>query len=1446
MASFTITVHARDEASGAFGHIKTLMDSMRQQSQQMGGQAAQAAKSAGKKMNEEFKNAAVEMRNTIRDAFSGATTFGTMQNQLQRFRDEIRRIKDELRVSGSTKPTEESIDQLRGKLSELVVGVREYSSELRRMRTQNRQFTAEQGKAAEASDKLAIKSAAAARAALASMMSMRGVVPDAAAKALPQTMAQSWDKLIAGAKVAGAQWSAELKAIEVATKASAVATSAALRSMMSMRGVVPDAAAKALPQTMAQSWDKLIARTTAEDIQRKAAYARVQSAFAASGHLLPILSQKDIKVDRAAIQKQAEEAARLRSQAIGRFVNSTIAVGSRAMQAIEGAFLSRGFFGAITRSLFAPLAGVKRGFDEFGRAATTAFNILSRPSFRAATDSFRVLGHVIRGVTEITGGLVAQMGRLAGLPFNLVGSLVKAFSGGFGKLFGAGLGGVGKLFGVAGDIFGEVIAIAGKAMGGLADIVAAGLKPIAAAFDFLISPITTAFSIIKMAWSFSLLAMTGAAVVFVKSSISTFMQFEKQVTRVLSQLPIAAADAFDKFGAEAMKLSRELGKSPIEIADAMQLAVSVGFSNIAEASELARNATRLSIASFSDLKTTMEAMTNVMNSYGLAAKDSAGVADLLKRGHELAGGEMNDFAHGLGMVASSVHAVGGSMEDLVGITALLSRAASGNTRIFPQIQQLFEELVVPSSKSAAAMGMLNVQMQKGAHGGVDLFKTLFKIDEALDNMVGQDVTRRAEVLKKLFPETREFRGASAAFAASLKSLTEIQQGVGNVAGAVDVGFKAQADKLFRMGDILGATWLRIKIAVGTGLKPIWMSAVQGVEQFLAKIEEAGNSGRFAGLRNSLADMFGVFTSPGGFTEAVIGFFEATLPNAINEHVIPALNTLKEWTHGFDIKATLADVLQSVADSLERFADSDFVHSLDKAADKLMKGAQFALDYVKSWQEISANKPKQLEQLKGGSGGQGLGDLFESFTRPSRTYGPRISGGAAGGIVPGAPSRTDNRIIRVRSGEEIVTPEDPRHVRNIRGYAGGGEVGGGVGFGAWLKKLLWSDPEGTERYRQKQYKPPSRPQANDEDARNIRKTKEASEETNRLLKDLISKAVRGAQFAGGLFRGRGLGGPAAGAAAGAAGGALPVGAAAGAMGGGMAGGGVGPPPVIPVPPGVAPPDWSFPPRRMPRRPFPPRDWTFPTTPWRGWGSGVGPRRGRDDVSPRQKALDEVRVAHEQEMQDRRAGRNAANTLPMGPHGGAGVVMDPTERLAGLAERRRASGAIDFGVRKGATTPQAVRDAIDRQKQKDAVARERRFGGTGLGIFPAGMDPMAASDKMLDRRRSRESAVGSALAEQRSGLARQRLRDAMQSKGFSGGMSPSATQLDVAGAVGRESTSKNLPIEVALNLGKEANLKDQETMAKLVELLQQFIRDKDAIARVVDSLKASSDASKHEPL
>ena len=646
----------------------------------------------------------------------------------------------------------------------------------------------------------------------------------------------------------------------------------------------------------------------------------MQGAFGAIGKGLSFVRDKFKGAGKA--KDDFADNTKKKSPAFRQFANSFVQMGSRIRQSFEDTFLRRGFLGAITASLFAPLSFVRRGLQSFSTAFVQLTQIFRGGVFQAVPNLFNVLGNVMRGVGDIAAGLISQFGRLVALPLDVFAAVTRSF-GSVGKVIGGLTGAVGKLAGVFGDVAGEITAVFGRLLGGMADIVAAGLRPVAAAFDFLVSPITTVFGLLQMAWRFSLVAMLGAAAWFTKSAVSSFVEFERKVTQIIVQIPHAGRDAFEQFGEIAMNLSRRLGKSASEITEALRLAVSVGFEDVAEATEVATQAVRLATASFSDIRTATEAVTNIMNSYGLAAREAGRVTDLLQAGWQVAGGDMQDYAHGVGMIGSAVAATGATIEDLIGVTALLSRSAAGNSRIFIEAQQAFQQLVAPGGKAAELLGRLGIEWTRNSRGGLDFLRTVTSIEKRLDEISGGDRIKKYRLLQQIFPDERERRALARFFEAAGASIDEVFRAVRQPGGAVGGALEDVNKRFFRQIEIMKATFERLRIAIGGKLKSLLQPAIESMNQFFQKLEGAARGGRFDAFFESVKRLFAAFTGAKGdlsIADVLIDLFERRLPPLIDqltEQVKKAAGWVRDFMAAFDWDLLKADFYDFLADMVDK-------------------------------------------------------------------------------------------------------------------------------------------------------------------------------------------------------------------------------------------------------------------------------------------------------------------------------------------------------------------------------------------------------------------------------------------------------------------------------------------------------------------------------------------------
>ena len=110
---------------------------------------------------------------------------------------------------------------------------------------------------------------------------------------------------------------------------------------------------------------------------------------------------------------------------------------------------------------------------------------------------------------------------------------------------------------------------------------------------------------------------TQAVQQFVSDSTRAFASFDKQMREVFTLLPNISAEGMARMRRDVLELAQETGRLPEEVVPALYQAISAGvpadnvFTFLSEESKAARGGV-------TDLKTAVDATTNVTNAYGLS------------------------------------------------------------------------------------------------------------------------------------------------------------------------------------------------------------------------------------------------------------------------------------------------------------------------------------------------------------------------------------------------------------------------------------------------------------------------------------------------------------------------------------------------------------------------------------------------------------------------------------------------------------------------------------------------------------------------------------------------------------------------------------------------------------------------------------------------------------
>lgn len=492
---------------------------------------------------------------------------------------------------------------------------------------------------------------------------------------------------------------------------------------------------------------------------------------------------------------------------------------------------------------------------------------------------------------------------------------------------------------------------------------------------------------------------------FIRAAIKHFLNFEKAVMQIVVRIPRGLRNLWGEFANTAFEISRRFGASVLDIAESLQATVGAGFKSIGAAGRISSAATRLAVASMSDVAQSTKAITNMLEGFGLKSDQAGRAADVLFAGIQQGTLNMHGLEQGMEKLTPIFRETGSSMEDMIATAALLSRSAQGEMTVFTELAQAVQRLVAPSRASAQSMQAMGVTLQRNKQGGIDWLNTITAMGERLRKLSGGDPQRMANLLGSIVPGGQGGRSQRALlrlFGESGDEIRAVRDAVNNAGGSVGRGLEDINVRAFRSWARLKATAERTFVSVGFAIVRALDPAVKAFEKFMKQFE-VGQPG---------------FEEFQAHVEIFVGSFLEGLAE-IGQALVIIGNSLKE----------IAGLIVQI------------------------RGFKSFIPTGPSWKTLFLPYAPMLpgpDTIRGG-----VNKLF---------------GGQVGGIVPGGYSATDNRVIKVRSGEEIITPEDPRHIKNIRGYALGGQPGIGPGTGTgkdafkdWMKRMFWSDRGATARY-----------------------------------------------------------------------------------------------------------------------------------------------------------------------------------------------------------------------------------------------------------------------------------------------------------------------------------------------------------------------------------------------
>lgn len=319
----------------------------------------------------------------------------------------------------------------------------------------------------------------------------------------------------------------------------------------------------------------------------------------------------------------------------------------------------------------------------------------------------------------------------------------------------------------------------------------------------------------------------AAAAVGFGLAITKAAEFDSQMRNVNSLLHLSDA-GFQQLEKSVIQMSTRLPQSASTLAEGLYNITSSGYQG-ADALKILDAAATAASAGLTDTETSGRAITSVLQSYGLQAKDAADVSDTLFQTVNLGVLSFGELAGGLGDVVGIAATAKVDIAQVGSAIATMTLSGQNGAIATNSLQNLLQKTIKPSAALAEEFKKL------GYESGAQALESdgLRVVMEKLRVATGGNI----EELLKLYPDIQAARGALALMANEGKNYTKVAGQIESADARRGATQRTLNEQMKSFNNQLQLTKNRaeaVAITAGTKLLPIIISLLGGVNDLGSK------------------------------------------------------------------------------------------------------------------------------------------------------------------------------------------------------------------------------------------------------------------------------------------------------------------------------------------------------------------------------------------------------------------------------------------------------------------------------------------------------------------------------------------------------------------------------------------------------------------------------------
>ena len=298
------------------------------------------------------------------------------------------------------------------------------------------------------------------------------------------------------------------------------------------------------------------------------------------------------------------------------------------------------------------------------------------------------------------------------------------------------------------------------------------------------------------------------------------MDFQSSMTRIETLVGLSR-EQVQGMTQDVLALSREAGRSPKELADALFVVTSAGARG-AEAMQILERSAKASASGLGETRDIARAVTAAMQAYGSENLDAAKATDIFTAIVREGNLEADQLSGALGRVIGIASQAGVSFQQVGASIATFTRLGVSAEEAATALRGILQAMIAPGEAARKAMQELGTTSQ-------ELQKIIARdgLSAALAHLI--DMTDgNVEALSAMIPNIRALSGVLGTAGTQGESYAQIVQNIENSHGLLDDAFNRTTDTLQFKFQRAMANLQKAGIQLGNRLMPIFEKIIDGV------------------------------------------------------------------------------------------------------------------------------------------------------------------------------------------------------------------------------------------------------------------------------------------------------------------------------------------------------------------------------------------------------------------------------------------------------------------------------------------------------------------------------------------------------------------------------------------------------------------------------------------